>query len=326
MNLRTLRSSRRIDSRECLRRELHAPLTEPLSEDVQRRLFAEYFDLRTKREKRGRRSKKELQLEKTLVEKNYRLINYLLNKVLKNFGIADLVDSNIYSDLFGEAASGFLVAVRRYDPHFISERTIEPVKISGYAYWWVMSNVLRFLDDNNSTIRIPTYAQQKLRRKTKELEELERRGLDVGLYEDTSDGKAIKAAETVKRRDVSLDALFSMNEQEDSDEDAKGRVRISRGTFNVLIDYESPDQEKSLLTRELTEATRRVLGTLTPREQEIIRLRFGINEKTELTLKEIGVDFGVIPERIRQIEARALRTLRHPSRSKQLKDFVEFEE
>ena len=74
---------------------------------------------------------------------------------------------------------------------------------------------------------------------------------------------------------------------------------------------------------DLTERTRKVLATLTPREEKILRMRFGIGEKSEHTLEEVGNDFSVTRERIRQIEAKALRKLRHPSRSKQLKSFID---
>ena len=101
-------------------------------------------------------------------------------------------------------------------------------------------------------------------------------------------------------------------------------VKTSPGTRNVPVDpLGVKDASESVISVNLADQTRKVLATLTPREEKVLRMRFGIGEKSDHTLEEVGQDFSVTRERIRQIEAKALRKLRHPSRSKRLKAFVE---
>ncbi|MFP4078684.1 MAG: sigma-70 family RNA polymerase sigma factor, partial [Candidatus Izemoplasmataceae bacterium] len=186
-------------------------------------------------------------------------------------------------------------------------------KFSTYATWWIRQAITRAIADQARTIRIPVHMVEtinKLVRTQRQLiQELKREPLPEEVAErmDISVDK-VQIIQKVAQEPISLES--PVGEEEDS----------SLGDFIPDQDTPTPMEftSKEMLKRELDE----VLETLTDREEKVLRMRFGLLDGRTRTLEEVGREFGVTRERIRQIEAKALRKLRHPSRSKKLKDFM----
>ena len=187
-------------------------------------------------------------------------------------------------------------------------------KFSTYATWWIRQAITRAIADQARTIRIPVHmieTMNKLTRTTRYLvQELGREPTHDEIAEkmELPLDKVRKVLKLAKEP-ISLDT--PIGEEEDS----------HLGDFIEDKSVISPSD--AVISMNLAEQTRKVLATLTPREEKVLRMRFGIGEKSDHTLEEVGRDFDVTRERIRQIEAKALRKLGHPSRSKGLKGFVD---
>jgi RNA polymerase primary sigma factor len=186
-------------------------------------------------------------------------------------------------------------------------------KFGTYATWWIRQAITRGIADQARTIRIPVHMHEainKLIRTSRYLvQEYGREPTSEEIAEkmEVPLEKVRKVLKTVKDP-ISLET--PIGEEEDSH---LGDLIEDKGVISpsdMIIDVN------------LAEHTRKILASLTPREDKILRMRFGIGEKSDHTLEEVGQDFGITRERIRQIEAVALRRLRHPSRAKQLKHFV----
>jgi RNA polymerase primary sigma factor len=187
-------------------------------------------------------------------------------------------------------------------------------KFSTYATWWIRQAITRAIADQARTIRIPVHmieTTNKLVRATRYLvqvlgreptpEELaERMELSV---------EKVRMVLKIAKDPISLES--PVGEEDDS----------HLGDF--IEDSDAIDPQGAVLEANLAENTRKVLATLAPREEQVLKMRFGIGEKANHTLEEVGQDFAVTRERIRQIEAKALRKLRHPSRSRLLKGFID---
>lgn len=208
-------------------------------------------------------------------------------------------------DLVQEANIGLLKAVDRFDWR-------KGFRFSTYATWWIRQQVTRAVADKGKTIRTPVHLHEMMMRTEREADATER-----------ETGRRPSAAELARAMSVSPAKVAAMLAR--MDEPAPLHEPDSAGVFldDVMADTDAPDPSLTTERAELAAALRRFLAELEPRAAEVMTTRFGLGEDESRTLEETGEIFGVTRERIRQIEAKSLRKLRHPSRSAILGDFLD---
>ncbi len=234
-----------------------------------------------------------------LIEANFRLVVSIAKKYVGH-GVS-------FMDLIQEGNIGLIKAVEKFEYQ-------RGFKFSTYATWWIRQAVSRALSDQGRTIRVPVHMGERITQLSRVSRELVQKNGYTPTEEEIAEAMGVSLRLLERIRQASQFPLsLEMEVGEDMD-----------STLGDFIEDESnPAPDDTAIYQMLSERMNDVLGSLTAREHRVLQLRFGLQDGRSYTLEEVGQKFGVTRERIRQIEAKALSKLRHPRRSRRLRDFLE---
>ncbi len=249
------------------------------------------------------RLKKKIQLGQMarckLIEANFRLVVSIAKKYVGH-GVS-------FMDLIQEGNIGLIKAVEKFEYQ-------RGFKFSTYATWWIRQAVSRALSDQGRTIRVPVHMGERITQLSRVSRELVQRNGHTPTEEEIAEemGISLRLLERIRQASqYPLSLEMEVGEEMDS----------TLGDF--IEDKNNPHPDDTALEQLLSERMNDVLASLSAREHRVLQLRFGLQDGRSYTLEEVGKKFGVTRERIRQIEAKALSKLRHPRRSRRLRDFLE---
>jgi RNA polymerase primary sigma factor len=281
-------------------------LNKKILEEIKRKISKQLRFLDDRETDKAKRSLAEIDdiearlkiVKNRLIQANLRLVINIAKKYL-NRGLSFL-------DLIQEGNMGLMKAAEKYDYQ-------KGYKFSTYSTWWIRQAITRAIADYARTIRVPVHVLETMNKITK---------VTIALFQEL--GREPNLEEISFKAGLPLEKvrkIMKVSNEPISIETPIGDDESKLGDF--IADPKSPSPFTELVNISLKEEISKVLSTLTPREEKVIRMRLGIGEKTDYTLEEVGEVFGLTRERIRQIEAKALRKLKHPSRRKRLESFLE---